>query len=335
MLHHCNQHFGLTEGSFLWQVGDYGHMGVNMFFIISGFIIPFSMSKYNYAYGDFKEFMLKRVTRIEPPYIVSIIVALLLFYATTLSPWYNGEPFTINWAYTLGHLAYLNAFTGSPWINAAYWTLAIEFEFYLLMSLLFPLLIFAKRSIVWGTLLLLIASAWLPVPHSHIFHHMPFFALGICLFLYSTERMSLPVTLLFMAATGLVMAYFYQSYYLVLAVATLAAIQFINKVPRPLLFIGTISYSLYLIHGFVIGRFFGLVHRFLPGLNPVVANLLCIACIFACSYIFYLLVEKPFQLLSKKMGARRNAAAGKLKMAVAIATTGRKEQVSKHERVEE
>ncbi len=302
VLHHCNFYFGLKKGSFLWLLGDYGHMGVNMFFIISGFIIPFSMSKYNYQYGDFKEFMMKRITRIEPPYILSIVLALLLLFVNSLSPWSGGQPFTINWPNTLGHLAYLNAFTGNPWLNAAYWTLAIEFEFYILMSLIFPLLVSAKRRTMWLTALLVIASALLPVSRAHIFQHMPFFGLGISLFLFTTGKTNLLATLLLMLLNGLIIGYAFDPEYLVLAVVTLAAIQFIGKVPRPLLFIGTISYSMYLIHNLIVGRFFGLANRFFPGMDPVITNLLCIACIFACSSLFYLLVEKPFQKRSKKIG---------------------------------
>lgn len=302
VLHHCNFYFGLKEGSILWLLGHYGHMGVNMFFIISGFIIPFSMAKYNYEYGDFKEFMMKRITRIEPPYIVSIALALVLLLINSFSPWSGAEPFSLNWANMLGHLAYLNAFTGSPWLNAAYWTLAIEFEFYILMSLIFPLLVSARRNTMWLTLLLLIGSSLLPVSRAHIFQHMPFFALGICLFLYTTERTNLRTTLLLLMITGSVIGYYYDPEFLVLAAVTLLAIQFIGKVPRPLLFIGTISYSMYLVHGLIIGRFFALAGRFFPGADTLIVNLLCIACIFVCSWLFYLLIEKPFQKRSKKIG---------------------------------
>ncbi|MEO7214811.1 hypothetical protein [Mucilaginibacter sp.] len=46
----------------------------------------------------------------------------------------------------LSHLAYLNNFTGAPYINPVYWTLGIEFQFYLFVALAFPVIV-SK----WGT----------------------------------------------------------------------------------------------------------------------------------------------------------------------------------------
>jgi peptidoglycan/LPS O-acetylase OafA/YrhL len=43
-----------------------------MFFVLSGFIIPYSMARASYTVADFPRFVLKRVTRIDPPYLVAI-----------------------------------------------------------------------------------------------------------------------------------------------------------------------------------------------------------------------------------------------------------------------
>jgi peptidoglycan/LPS O-acetylase OafA/YrhL len=48
------------------------HLGVSIFFFISGFVLPLSLAK-NYSLRDFPRFMAKRMLRIEPTYLASLI----------------------------------------------------------------------------------------------------------------------------------------------------------------------------------------------------------------------------------------------------------------------
>ena len=54
------------------------HTGGEIFFIISGFIIPYSMYVNNYSIKNIGTFFKKRMIRIEPPYLISIAVVLVL-----------------------------------------------------------------------------------------------------------------------------------------------------------------------------------------------------------------------------------------------------------------
>lgn len=114
------------------------------FFVITGIVIPIALINGKYHYG---KFILKRIIRIEPPYLFSILTGILfiLFKSHFLSKSLNNIPSTEN---LLLHIGYLVPFVkGQTWFLGVYWTLAIEFQFYILISLLFPLLVNNKFSV--------------------------------------------------------------------------------------------------------------------------------------------------------------------------------------------
>ena len=49
--------------------GHYGWLGVDAFFVISGFVVPYSIARTfpNYTIRDLPNFVLRRATRLEPP----------------------------------------------------------------------------------------------------------------------------------------------------------------------------------------------------------------------------------------------------------------------------
>ena len=76
----------------------------------------------------------------DPPYFAAIAGVLFLGYVSTFVPSWKGS-FDVSLVMVLGHFAYLNAFIGFALLVPVFWTLAIEFQFYLLIALLFPLII--------------------------------------------------------------------------------------------------------------------------------------------------------------------------------------------------
>src|SRR3989344_379820 len=80
----CFYHFVCGPIDFITNEGvldffSFGKYGVQLFFVISGFVIPWSISSSNYEIKRYFHFLLKRFLRLEPPYIFSIILVVILF----------------------------------------------------------------------------------------------------------------------------------------------------------------------------------------------------------------------------------------------------------------
>src|SRR5262245_2944964 len=69
--------------------GAYGWLWVEVFFVISGFVIPLALLRGRYSLSNYRMFLLKRLTRLYPPYLASVVigVALTLIYSI-----YKGQP---------------------------------------------------------------------------------------------------------------------------------------------------------------------------------------------------------------------------------------------------
>jgi peptidoglycan/LPS O-acetylase OafA/YrhL len=124
-----------------------GWLGVNVFFVLSGFLIGGIILDQSHQPGFLRSFYFRRVTRIFPVYFIVFLATIFCAYATHGHRW-SDHPFaaityatfTVNFALMGGHD------WGSLWLRPA-WTLAVEEQFYLVL----PLLIMAapRRWIVW------------------------------------------------------------------------------------------------------------------------------------------------------------------------------------------
>src|SRR5689334_14543570 len=72
--HLTNGNPSFLTGGPLKSSGTYGWLGVEMFFVISGFVIPYSLHKAGYDLKSFGTFVAKRIIRLDPPYLVSIVI---------------------------------------------------------------------------------------------------------------------------------------------------------------------------------------------------------------------------------------------------------------------
>lgn len=143
---------GLTHHSlgFFW-------VGVDLFYVLSGFFIGYAVLRPLEWRPD--RFLVSRLTRILPAYYVSMAFTLLFVERQLLqSP--QGLVDILMHVFMLHHLQEWTMFS----INGPYWTLGIEFSFYLLMLALAPLwrmrrgwmlvLLFIAISLVWKASLL-------------------------------------------------------------------------------------------------------------------------------------------------------------------------------------
>ncbi|MFA1543162.1 acyltransferase family protein [Actinomadura monticuli] len=111
---------------------DFGRYGVFVFFLVSGYVVPFSLQRR----GSVRHFWAGRLFRLYPAWAVSLALALLLGTAGVT----YGLPAALAdrpWASGLAHLTMLQDLLGVPNAVNVLWTLSYEMVFYLLITAMF------------------------------------------------------------------------------------------------------------------------------------------------------------------------------------------------------
>lgn len=295
--HLTNGNVGFLPQGMLKSSGTYGWLGVEVFFVISGFILPYALQRAGYRPADYFRFVWKRILRLDPPYLACIAIVIALNFASTLAPGFRGPPFQFDLKQVLLHLGYLNAFFGHDWVNVVFWTLAIEFQFYLLIALLFPLVSHPLLMVRVGVCSGLVAAAFLLPSGNLVFHYLLLFLFGIWAF--QIKAGLLPGTSLQASGWALLSVGCYLTQGLQPAcagVVTGLLIVHARLKARPLLFLGQISYSLYLLHVPIGGRVINLGSRFADGPMEKVAVLaLAVVASLGAAFLFHRWVELPAQ----------------------------------------
>jgi peptidoglycan/LPS O-acetylase OafA/YrhL len=292
----CWYHFIYGQNTWLRWTGKYGWLGVHIFFVISGFIIPYSLYQYRYSIQDYFRFLAKRLARLHPPYLASIVVVLLCGWAIALIPsWHAPRPDS-SVLQLASHFFYLNDFIGRPWLNVVYWTLSIELQWYLALGLVFPLLAHRRWNVqIAGALVLLLGHRLVPSEHI-IFHIVPVFLIGVFVFQFRMGISSACRMLLSIAAMFAIMKTPIGMPVSVVSVAAGLLIAFITLENRWMLKLGEVSYSLYLLHIPIGLRVIDFTSR-LPysGEYLVLIDVVAIAASIYASVLFYRWVEAPSQ----------------------------------------
>ena len=145
-----------------------GYLGVDLFFLISGFLLTLPWFVHRAAGQDApsaREFYARRVRRIVPAYYVQLALLFLLF-VPLLRGWdyWKRDLYVIAWN-AVAHAGFLQLTSpltsGSLAVNGALWTLAIEAQYYLLLPLLAPFIVRAPIRVTVAAFALAIAWQWL------------------------------------------------------------------------------------------------------------------------------------------------------------------------------
>ena len=162
----------------LAPVAKYGYLGVELFFMISGFVILMTA-----ADGNLRNFVVSRVARLYPAYWVCCTITFL----ATLS---IGAPrYTATLAQYLANLTMISPYLGQPAMDGVYWSLLVEIRFYALVAivLLLKKIHLAQHFIaVWLCLTAVLAAVPCPVPKLGtllIVEYAPYFIGGATHFL--------------------------------------------------------------------------------------------------------------------------------------------------------
>jgi peptidoglycan/LPS O-acetylase OafA/YrhL len=251
---------------------ELGVTGVDLFFIISGFVIFMSINHVSSA----REFIVNRFARLYPTYWASVTFTALLMLIVHHT--YNIGEALSTFKY-IGNMSMFQHYLRAGNIDGTYWTMIIEMVFYILILILFRMKAL-KYILHIGAALLLFTVAWdiwiearfdfLYRTIRYIFpliNHFPLFLAGILfykilhgeksLWHYTLLAACLPVQIMLYNNGGSAYNYIGQwSYGGMLIFYFIVFAAFINQrlrfiVNAPALFFGKISFALYLVHQFV------------------------------------------------------------------------------------
>jgi len=136
-----------------------GWIGVDLFFVISGFVISLSLTRAveNFGINNYKKpYFKNRLARIVPLYFLTSWCYLVL----VVPQWFNNPPSQLL-GNILTHIFFihnlLTNYTGA--LNGPTWTIAIEMQFYIFMAIVFKWLPI-RRPILVCFLFVSVALAW-------------------------------------------------------------------------------------------------------------------------------------------------------------------------------
>jgi peptidoglycan/LPS O-acetylase OafA/YrhL len=301
-----------------------GLIGVDVFFVLSGFLISSILLRELHETGDISlsNFYWRRSLRLFPA--LSVLIAFELIRAA-FSP-HRSEILEA----TLVGAAYLqnwnNVFAFAPGDYMGHtWSLATEEQFYILWPLALPL-VFKRKPLAW-----IAAAIGAMVVARELAYHFGFtrqaldFSLGLrpvglligCALAFLPIRswrlpnVSGPILFAALMSIALIGERVYVSAPLIASLLTAGLIVYLQRSSAlasalswpPFVYVGKISYGLFLYHLpiFYLGETFKPATPF----HLYAAGLICLT--FAAAALSYEFVEKPFLRLKDRLGARSGA----------------------------
>ena len=299
---------GVFAYHLFYQQAYYGLLGVELFFVISGFVILMTLERAR----SLGQFILSRAARLYPAYWLSVAAMgalLLLDHETTIG--------TI-----LINLTMVQSFIKVPNLVHLYWTLAFELWFYLVMAVIYRLGLLQRAdriALAWLTLMFVYRASMMTFDRAEGLYRdfifqllvMPqfghLFIAGMMVYRLQTGR-SNPATRLCLALCGAyslfgrpdwaaipAAIYLPVNAAFIFAVWAAAAGKLEILGRRPWVDLGLASYSLYLLHvpvskvAFIL---FGESHW-----TAVIASV--VGCL-AAAWLSRALIERPTQYWAKR-----------------------------------
>lgn len=327
-----------TIGKALGFITSFGWVGVDLFFVLSGFLICSILLENKYSNNFFSTFFLRRVLRILPNYYFF----LLLFFLPYAFGIFNKSTFLFSrsevpvWSYfslLSNFFMASNETMGVPALSIT-WSICIEEQFYLV----FPIIIFflRRRLIPYFLIFVIIVSPiirlsygdWIPryvllvtrmdsiafgalVAYFYQFFDFKSSALKIKLILYVLILVDITICgLLYwffkdlgVAKHSLFGLFFAFILWLIISVDSLMLKSVLRN--NLLMQIGRMSYSLYLFHYFFLGLFYLLFSQNnyigIGSINDVVITIFALIFSIVFSWFIFHRIESPFVNYGKKI----------------------------------
>lgn len=295
----------------LAEPAKYGYLGVELFFMISGFVILMTASSNN-----LKAFFISRVVRLCPAFWVCCTLTFLITLAI-------GQPrFTADVYQYLINLTFLSDLMGVPPIDGVYWSLFVEIKFYLMISILLGFKKIEKIETCLVLWLLISATAEVlafeKLRSILITDYAAYFVAGATFYLiwakgFTTTRILLLAGALALAFyTAIVWAALLETKYptefsplivcgmislffvtfLLITTNKTAAIGALNWTA-----LGALTYPLYLLHQMIGFMIFNVAY---PAVNPHLLLWSTIALMIGASHLIHVKIEAPVARLMKR-----------------------------------
>jgi peptidoglycan/LPS O-acetylase OafA/YrhL len=323
-------------GKYLAKATGFGWVGVDLFFVLSGFLIGSILIANKRKENYFKTFYIRRLVRIVPNYFLLLICFYIIWHLSWFAKNYfltihNDIPL---WSYfAMVHNFYMAHFNslGNDALSVT-WSIGIEEQFYLI----FPFLVFfvKDRWLPWLLGALIILSILVRAQFDHwipryvlLPARLDGLAMGFLiayfnyhghLSAYKDKLMKwLPVVLV---TDILICGFFYWKYddlgvvkhtlfsivfSILIIIALIKPDGWYGSVLRnkALVWIGTISYSLYLFHYLILGIAHHINGQMNIGIhNPkdILISILAFICSILLSWAIYKKLEQPMVKLGKR-----------------------------------
>ncbi|MBX2916323.1 MAG: acyltransferase [Cyclobacteriaceae bacterium] len=335
VLYHLNTHFSRTiagvnttviaQDNFFVEAISRGGLGVNVFFAISGFILALPFAKQR-LFGakpiKLADYYIRRITRLEPPYFISLLL-LLLVHLIILK-----ENFKDIFPSFLASLFYVHNILFDAWskVNPVAWSLEVEVQFYVLAPAF--AIIFNVRNSLWRRTLLIIVIVvgalnaqlnYQMIESLHLrkslFMHLHQFLIGFLFadfFLTSWKETLMEKTYIYdligLSSLGLLYVFIPSNFItevlfigcLFLSFIALFKGIIINSffTNKWIVIIGGMCYSIYLLHYALIALFSKYsVKLFFPSIsyieNYLIQVVIVSPMVILVSALFFVLVERP------------------------------------------
>ena len=274
-----------------------GNYGVNLFFLISGFVIFMTLERTRTA----MDFVVSRFSRLFPAYWAAMALTAVFVYLL-------GMPEQrLSLRDLLLNLTMMQQILGGEHLDGSYWTLQVELFFYAQMLLWFALGQLKRIHVIILLWLGLAMGYGEVVQHRMhfsylarelmILRHIPFFALGILFYRLHTRPQENRLNYAMMGLCLVAIGVANPLVFLWVGIACCGIfLLFVNNLLAWLrgaffVFLGSISYSLYLLHQ-AIG--FALIHDLeRRGVPSVLACLLTLAIVLTLASALTFVVERP------------------------------------------
>lgn len=276
----------------LWFLEGWGASGVDIFFVISGFVMLHTQMQKK---RDVLSFIKARLIRVVPIYWIITLGVVVSFFLLPPSAFNSNSPSIEKILQSLFFLS--GILSGEFPILAVGWTLEWEMLFYVIfgISLLFSRWILS----VFFILLVLIACAFI-TSNLIVFE----FIFGILVaYIFKTLKIQkgigfIILTIGFLGLAASIQLDFEKNFRvfvwgipsIIIVMGSVYAKQYSNRLLRLL---GDASYSIYLVHFPIVSVFYKLIPRIETSLNVDFIALVCLIACISIGLITHLIIEKP------------------------------------------